>query len=447
VDNVEKTVDDAKGKTGEALRNAADQVHTATDQAVEATKNVEEKASDAADAALKAATASDTVSSIESAEDVLDKAKEEKEEQKFKLLDELAELRNDRTVLLDQFKAVVTALETKTDKSDSETLAKIRDYQLYASAVSGIEVDVKDVTSTWLAIKTWLLSEEGGQRWGLNILTFIGILIAAWITSGIFSRLIRQAMSRVPGTSRILEDFLVKVARWVVLAIGLIMALAALEISVGPLLALVGATGFAIAFALQDSLSNFASGLMIMFFKPFDVGHIVEASGITGKVDSLNLVSTTIKTFDNKLMLIPNNKVWRDVIMNASAVTERRVDMEFRIGYDDDIDKAQAILEAIVSAHPKVLEKPKPKIRLNALDESSVAFIVQPWAKRAHRLGVKWDITKEVKKRFDDAGIGVPYPKRKVHLYLSDADKQAAQAQSFPEGTTVPEPNDDEHDR
>ena len=351
-------------------------------------------------------------------------ATQEKEDQKVKLLEAIAELRKERTVLLDQFKAVVTALEAKTYENDADTLAKIRDYQLYASAVSGIQVDVKDATSTWLVIKTWLMSEEGGQRWGLNFLTFIGILIATWIVSGIFSSLIHQGMKRVSGTSRLLENFFVKTARWVVLAIGLIMALAALEVSVGPLLAVVGAAGFAIAFALQDSLSNFANGLMILFFRPFDVGHFIEAGGVSGKVESLNLVSTTIKTLDNRLMVVPNNKVWQDVITNSSAFDERRVDMEFGIGYNDDIDKAQAILEEVVAAHPKVLEKPAPKICVNSLGESSVNFIVRPWAKRAHRLGVFWDITREVKKRFDAEGIGIPYPQRDVHLYLSDADRK-----------------------
>jgi small conductance mechanosensitive channel len=206
-------------------------------------------------------------------------ATQKQEEQKVQLLEGIAELRKDRTVLLDQFKAVITALEAKTDENDADTLTKIRDYQLYASAVSGIQVDVKDATSTWLAIKTWLMSEEGGHRWGLNFLTFIGILIATWIVSGIFSRLIHQGMKRVPGTSRLLENFFVRTARWVVLAVGLIMALAALEVSVGPLLAVVGAAGFAIAFALQDSLSNFANGLMILFFRPFDVGHFIGPSG------------------------------------------------------------------------------------------------------------------------------------------------------------------------
>ncbi len=369
-------------------------------------------------------TVEDKEKSSESIEAHLRKTKAEIEEKKVKMLEDVAELRKDRTVLLDHLKAVIDALETKTDQKDTETLAKIRDYRLYVSAVSGIEVDIKDATSTWLVIKTWMLSEEGRYRWGLNILSFFGILVAAWIISGIFSRLINHSMQRVPGTSKLLEDFLVKVSRWLIMAIGIIMALSALEVSIGPLLAVVGAAGFAIAFALQDSLSNFASGLMILFFRPFDVGHFIEAGGVTGKVDSLNLVSTTIKTFDNRVMVVPNNKVWQDVITNSSAVETRRVDMEFGIGYDDDIDKAQTILEEIVTAHPNVLEKPAPKICVNALGASSVDFIVRPWTKRADRLSVYWDITREVKKRFDKGGISIPYPQRDIHLFLSDADKQ-----------------------
>lgn len=259
----------------------------------------------------------------------------------------------------------------------------------------------------------------------MNILTFIGILIATWIVSGIFSKLIHQGMKRVPGTSRLLEDFLVRATRWVVLAVGVIMALAALEISVGPMLAVIGAAGFAIAFALQDSLSNFANGLMILFFRPFDVGHFIEAGGVIGKVESLNLVSTTIKTLDNRLMVVPNNKVWQEVITNSSALDERRVDLEFCVGYDNDIDKVQTILEEIVAAHPKLLEKPAPKICVNSLGESSVNFIVRPWSKRAHRMEVFWDITREVKKRFDAEGISIPYPQRDVHIRFNDADKQA----------------------
>jgi small conductance mechanosensitive channel len=356
----------------------------------------------------------------------VDKAREAaREAERRRQLEHLAALREERSALVDRLRTVLDALEGKTDEGDSDTRSKISDHRLYAKAVGGIKVNVDDSTSAWIAVKGWLMSEEGGLRWAKNLGRFLVTLLVAWIIARLVSGAIRHALNRVRGTSRLLEDFLVKAARWIVLAIGLIMALAALEVSIGPLLAVVGAAGFVVAFALQDSLSNFASGLMILFFRPFDQGDVVDAGGVSGKVESMNLVSTTILTFDNKRMVVPNNKVWNDVITNATGVTQRRVDMEFGIGYDDDIDKAQAILESVIGRHPKVLKEPEPLIRVNALADSSVNFIVRPWAATADYWDVYWDVTREVKQRFDAEGIGIPFPQRDVHLYLAGAREEA----------------------
>jgi len=363
---------------------------------------------------------------------------DEVKEAKADLLEDVTTLREERTLLLDGLTAVLAALEAKTSPEDADTLAKIRDYRLYAGAVRGIRLDINDTSASWLAVWGWLTSEEGGIRVGLNILKFIGILLVAWFVSGIFRGVIHRALKRVPGTSALLEDFLVRSVRWVVMAVGLIMALAALEVSIGPMLAALGAAGFILAFALQDSLSNFASGIMILLFKPFDVGDVVDAGGVSGSVSSMNLVATTIKTFDNKQMIVPNNKVWGDVITNASGATERRVDMEFGIGYDDDMDRAQAILEEIVSAHPKALKEPEPTIKLSALGDSSVNFIVRPWAKTADYWAVFWDITREVKRRFDAEGIGIPYPQRDVHLHMADGGQLLPQLAVGPSGMVQP---------
>ncbi|MCF7992666.1 MAG: mechanosensitive ion channel [Thiohalocapsa sp.] len=426
-------------KEAEAAKNEREAVEAEARESgdSEAMAKVEE----AAESAREQTAPADSLSRTEQA---MAASAREKKEEKVLLLEQLAELREQRTVLLDQLKAVLAALEVKTDAEDTETLAKIRDYRLYASAVRGVDLDVKDTTSAWLAIKGWATSGEGGIRVGLNVLTFFGILIAAWLVSGIFSALIHRAMKRISGTSKLLEEFLVKAARWVVMAIGVIMALAALEVSIGPLLALVGAAGFVIAFALQDSLSNFASGMMILFFKPFDVGDVVDAGGVSGTVGSMNLVSTTIKTFDNKKMIVPNNKIWSDVIVNASGASERRVDMEFGIGYDDDIDRAQSILEEVVSSHPQVLKEPAPTIRLSALADSSVNFIVRPWAKTADYWQVYWDLTRAVKQRFDAEGIGIPFPQRDVHLYLGNPETANAlrQLAQSPPGERAPGEND-----
>ncbi|MEE4146701.1 MAG: mechanosensitive ion channel domain-containing protein [Halieaceae bacterium] len=345
---------------------------------------------------------------------------------KITLLEQVTALREQLTALVDRLRAVLDELERKTDEADADTLAKVRDLRLYSSAVGGVKIDVQDGMAAWIAAKGWLLSEEGGKRWAFNIARFIAILLAAWIVSRLLSSLLHQALARVPGTSRLLENFLVKSTRWVVMAIGLIMALAALEFSIGPLLAVVGAAGFVIAFALQDSLSNFASGLMILFFRPFDEGDVVDAGGVSGKVQSMNLVSTTIQTFDNKRMVVPNNKIWNDVITNATAVSERRIDMEFGIGYDDDIDKAHGILVDIITSHPKVLKEPEATVRMHTLADSSINFIARPWALTADYWDVYWDVTRAVKQRFDEANIGIPYPQRDVHLYIQDGGDRVA---------------------
>jgi small conductance mechanosensitive channel len=359
----------------------------------------------------------------------IDEAEEAKKAEKVDLLENVTTLREERTLMLDNMRIVINELDAKTDKDDADTRAKIKDYRRYISTVSGIHVDVSDTTSAWVSLKGWVTSKQGGLRWLVNIGSFLGILVLSWFLAKFLSKMMHKAMARV-ALSALLVDFLVKSVHWVVMLIGIIWALSALEISIAPLLALVGAAGFIIAFAMQDSLSNFASGLMILFFRPFDMDDLVDAGGVSGKVSSMNLVSTTIRTLDNKLMVVPNSKIWNDVITNATGVTERRVDLEFGIGYDDDIEQAQHILEEIVASHPKVLKDPAPLIKMSALADSSVNFICRPWAATSDYWDVYWDITKEVKKRFDEAGISIPFPQRDVHVYIEkgmEIDRLATQ--------------------
>ena len=362
----------------------------------------------------------------------IDEAEEAKRAEKVDLLEIVTTLREERTLMLDNMRIVIDELDAKTDKDDADTRAKIKDYRRYISSVSGIHVDVSDTTSAWVSLKGWVTSEQGGLRWLVNIGSFLGIIVLSLFLAKFLSKIMHKAMARV-ALSALLVDFLVKSVHWVVMIIGIIWALSALEISIAPLLAVVGAAGFIIAFAMQDSLSNFASGLMILFFRPFDMDDLVDAGGVSGKVSSMNLVSTTIRTLDNKLMVVPNSKIWNDVITNATGVTERRVDLEFGIGYRDDLELAQQILKEIVASHPKVLKDPAPLIKMSALADSSVNFICRPWAETIDYWDVYWDITKEVKKRFDAAGIGIPFPQRDVHVYIEkglEIDRLAAQSRN-----------------
>jgi small conductance mechanosensitive channel len=201
------------------------------------------------------------------------------------------------------------------------------------------------------------------------------------------------------------------------MALGVLMALSQIGISLAPMLAGLGVAGFIIGFALQDTLGNFASGAMILIYRPFDVGDLVEVTGASGLVKRMNLVSTTIVTLDNQTLVIPNSKIWGDVIKNVTAQKERRVDLEFGIAYDDDIELAERILTEIVAAHEDILEYPEVMIKLHTLGDSSVNFIVRPWTKTENYWNVYWDLTREVKLRFDREGISIPFPQRDVHVY------------------------------
>lgn len=421
VQKVKDAVGDAADKKDvDDVKKAAAEAHTVTSDAQHAADKVTTKTEMTA-VALEVSRSNVLEETAKAMEDT----RAEKKDEKIDMLELVNSLRLERTKLVDNFRTTVDELESRTDKDDSKTLAVVKDYRLYIRSVSGINLDLTDTTSTWVTVKGWITSEEGGMRWAKNLVVFFTILIAAWFLARFLSWLMHRAMTKVE-LPLLLEHFLVKFIRWVVMIVGVIVALTALEISAAPLLALVGAAGFIVAFALQDSLSNFASGLMILFFRPFDIDDLVEAGGVTGKVTSLNLLATTIRTADNKEMIVPNNSIFSNVITNSTSVDKRRVDMEFGIGYDDDIDQTLSILNDIVNNHPMVLKKPEPTIKVHTLADSSVNFICRPWTKSSDYWDVYWDVTREVKKRFDAEGVGMPYPQQDVHLYVKDADAMKA---------------------
>jgi small conductance mechanosensitive channel len=248
------------------------------------------------------------------------------------------------------------------------------------------------------------------------LIAFLVTLLAFWILAMIVEKLTEKALKVGRRLSALMRDFIGKSVRRIVLAVGFIVALGALGVQIGPLLAVIGAAGFIVAFALQDSLGNLASGIMILIYRPFDVGDAVDVAGVSGKVHSMNLVSTTIRTFDNKVVVVPNNKIWGDIITNITGSTQRRVDMVFGIGYDADIAKAQSILERIVGEHPLVLKDPEPVIRVHELADSSVNFVCRPWSKTPDYWTVFWDVTRAVKEQFDAEGISIPFPQQDIHV-------------------------------
>ena len=340
-----------------------------------------------------------------------------KAEVKIKLLDNITKLRNERTALIDRMNVVLNELENKG--------GEVEDYSKYVTAVSGIKIDITDSAAAWASIVGWLKSEEGGLRWVWNIAKFLLTIAAFYILSLIMGKAVEKMIGTSRRVSALLRDFLYKAVRRTVIIVGVIMALAALEINIGPVMAVIGAAGFVIAFALQGTLSNFASGIMILMYRPFDVGDIVDAGGVTGTVKSTNLVSTHVRTFDNKSMIVPNNEIWGGVITNSTGTRKRRVDMVFGIGYGDDIAKAHGILEKITNDHELVLKDPETVIKVHELADSSVNFICRPWVKTTDYWTVYWDVTRAVKEEFDRQSVSIPFPQRDVHLYQEALENAA----------------------
>jgi small conductance mechanosensitive channel len=273
---------------------------------------------------------------------------------------------------------------------------------------------------SWLSMKDAL--EGNVPDITFRLFLFILVLFIFRILSRITRRVVKAASDRSSlDMSALLKRILVSTSGGAVMAIGVLMALSQIGVSLAPMLAGLGVAGFIVGFALQDSLSNFAAGAMILIYRPFDVDDFVEVTGASGLVKKMNLVSTTITTFDNQTLVVPNSKIWGDVIKNVTAQKERRVDLEFGIGYGDDIEHAERVLHDVVYSHEKVLKHPEPNIKLHTLGDSSVNFVVRPWVKTEDYWDVYWDIMREVKLRFDREGISIPFPQRDVHLHTETA--------------------------
>jgi len=407
-EQVESTLEDAE-KAKEAEPEAAQ----------EAARKAEQARKDAKDAAMKSSRDSSVQEAIEAAKQkakeggqsvgTAETTKEAQADIKTALIKHVTVLMAERTALIDRFNIVLAELSAKGGNTE--------EYDKYIKAVSGIKVDVTDASATWTTISGWLMSPEGGFRWAGNIIQFIVIVIVFYLLSIVAGKAAQKVASRSKTFSSLLSEFMVLSARRLLLFVGFFVGLSALEINIGPVLAIIGAAGFVIAFALQNSLSNFASGILMLVYRPFDTGDVINVAGTVGKVETMNLLSTQLRSPDNQLVIVPNNSVWGDVITNITGITQRRVDMVFGIGYNDDIDKAQKILEEIVNAHELVLKEPEAIVKLHELADSSVNFICRPWVKPENYWNVYWDITREVKRRFDAGNISIPFPQRDVHIY------------------------------
>jgi len=254
------------------------------------------------------------------------------------------------------------------------------------------------------------------QEWGLNlvlavVIFIVGRWIAQWVTSMVGKALAKTDMEDT------LERFLCNIVYTALLAVVVIAAIGQLGVETTSVLAIFGAAGLAVGLALQGSLSNFAAGVLIVAFRPYKVGDFIEAGGEAGTVVEVQIFTTVLNSGDNKKIIVPNAQVMSGTITNYSTNGTRRVDLVFGIGYDDDIDKAYSVLKRILDADDRILKDPAYGIALNELADSSVNFNVRPWVNSSDYWGVYNDLTEQVKRKFDEAGLSIPYPQQDVHMY------------------------------
>lgn len=270
-----------------------------------------------------------------------------------------------------------------------------------------MEIDLQQ-----LAAKAQSLATE----FGIDIIAALAIFIIGRWVANLITKGVRRLLERADVDATLVK-FLSNIVRILLLIFVILAAIGQLGIQTTSLIAVLGAAGLAVGLALQGSLSNFAAGVLVIIFRPYKVGDYIEAAGVAGTVDEVQIFNTVMNTPDNKRIIVPNSQITGGIITNYSAHETRRVDFTFGIGYADDIDKAKKIIEEVLTSDERVLEDPAPQIVVAELADSSVNIVARPWAKAADYWGLKFDVTETVKKRFDAEGISIPFPQRDVHVY------------------------------
>jgi small conductance mechanosensitive channel len=254
---------------------------------------------------------------------------------------------------------------------------------------------------------------------GLGLVTAVVVLvIGRWIAKGL-TRLVRRALRRYE-VDVTLERFVSNLVYALLMTIVAIAAINQLGVQTTSLVAVVGAAGLAVGLALQGSLANFAAGVLIVLFRPYQAGDMIEAAGESGVVQEVQIFTTIINTLDNKKVIIPNSQIMGGSITNYTVNELRRVDLVAGVSYEDDLDKVKAALQDVVAADKRVVADPAPTIAVSEMADSSVNFVVRPWVTPDDYWDVYFDLTEAIKKRFDQEGISIPFPQRDVHIYQQD---------------------------
>lgn len=246
------------------------------------------------------------------------------------------------------------------------------------------------------------------------VLALIIFLVGKRIARGVTNLIIKGLKKN--GVDQELIGFFDSLFYWGLFLVVLIAALGQLGIETASFIAVLGAAGLAVGLALQGSLSNFAAGVLIIMLRPFRVGEVVDIAGEIGTVQNIKIFTTELRTGDNKCVIIPNSRVLASNIINYSSTGTRRVDMVFGIGYEADIDHARRVIKSVLDADDRIMDDPAPKIAIMELADSSVNFVVRPWVETDDYWPVLMDTHEQIKKRFDEEGISIPFPQRVVTM-------------------------------
>ncbi|PIN65508.1 mechanosensitive ion channel protein MscS [Klebsiella pneumoniae] len=272
-------------------------------------------------------------------------------------------------------------------------------------------VDSINHAGTWLARNQELL-----LSYAVNIVAAIAILIVGMIVARVVSNTVNRLMAWRVKIDATVADFLSALVRYAVIAFTLIAALGRVGVQTASVIAVLGAAGLAVGLALQGSLSNLAAGVLLVMFRPFRAGEYVDLGGVAGTVLNVQIFSTTLRTADGKVVVVPNGKIIAGNIINFSREPARRNEFIIGVAYDADIDKVKQLLTSIIESDDRILRDREMTVRLNELGASSVNFVVRVWSKSSDLQNVYWDILERIKREFDANGISFPYPQMDVHV-------------------------------
>lgn len=299
-------------------------------------------------------------------------------------------------------------------------------------AVSPVSDTATDITTVIdkrflrLTVSPISLSKEGHMEnalqtlydffvtYGIKILGAILILVVGRIVAGLIKKAVKKSLTRAK-VDVALVSFFGRLAYILVILFAVLAALAKFGIQTASFVAVMGAAGFAIGFALQGSLANFAAGVMLLAFRPFKVGDFVEVGGTSGSVKDIQLFTTVLATPDNVKVIVPNGQIFGSTIKNFAGYDTRRVDLVIGIGYGSPIQKAKEVMEGLIKKDERTLDDPAAQVAVAELADSSVNFVVRMWVKKEDYWGVKFDMTRAIKEAFDEQGIEIPFPQRVIH--------------------------------